>query len=107
VAIKTDQNFSNKRTPTLSEYGPSSAILNHFSYVRSNEEMLKKIESFEHSNEFDRMAWYENIWKKWVPSMKNLHPVVPEQFESAFYKPAPREIIKNFFYDKEVTWGLN
>jgi len=107
VAIRTDQNFSNKRTPSLSEYGSTIAMLSHFSYVRNDKEMLKKIESFEHSDEFDRNAWYNNVWKKWIPSMKNLHPVVPEIFQMASYRPAPRPIIKNFYHKKEVTWGLN
>ena len=107
IAIKTDQIFSNKRTPSLSEYGLSSAMLHHFSYVRSDEEMLKKIESFEHSNEFNKMEWYENVWKQWTPTMRNLHPVVPSQFNCAIYRSAPKEIIKNFFLKREVTWGLD
>jgi hypothetical protein len=100
VAIKTDQFFENKRTPSLSGYDTSSAVLFHMSYVRSNEEMRKKIDSFEHSNEFDRLNWYENVWKKWEIKNKFLHPVVPEQFSHAFYDPVPKEIMDNFYHGK-------
>lgn len=100
VAIRTDQIFSNKRTPSLSEYDTASAVLFHMSYVRTDDEMLKKIESFEHSNEFDTFSWYKNVWEKWELKNKNLHPVVPEQFSHAIYAPVPREIMTNYYLPK-------
>ncbi len=100
VAIRTDQNFSDKRTPALSEYGCTYSVLHHFSYVRTDEEILKKINSFEHSNEFDKEKWYNLVWKKWTPGMTNLHPVVPTQFERAIYANPPISINKNFITNK-------
>lgn len=105
VAISTSQIFSNKRTPSLSEYGTTSAILHHFSYVRSNEEMYKKIKSFEHSHEFDTDKWFNEVWLNWEINNKNLHPVVPEQFSHAIYKPAPQKILNNFYAEKEHHSG--
>ena len=102
VAISTSQFFSDKRTPTLSEYGETSAMLHHMSYVRTDDEMLKKINSFEHSTEFDLNDWYENKWKNWdlIKNNINLHPVVPEQFSHAVRGLAPKEILNNYYFRK-------
>ncbi|GAH13593.1 unnamed protein product [marine sediment metagenome] len=43
------------------------------SYVRSDEEMLRKIQSFSHAKDIFS-GWYENIWLKWRNDMTNLHP---------------------------------
>jgi hypothetical protein len=97
VAIRTDEIFSDKRTPTLSEYSSVISYLHHFSYVRSDLEMLKKIKSFEHSHEFDLEKWYNEVWLNWKPEDTNLHPVVPTQFEQAIPISAPTQILKNFY----------
>jgi hypothetical protein len=97
VAIRTSEIFSDKRTPSLSEYGSAIVFLNHFSYVRSDSEMLKKIKSFEHSYEFDLEKWYNEIWLNWKPKDRNLHPVVPSQFEQAIHISAPKIILENFY----------
>lgn len=54
----------------------------HFSYARSNEFMKRKLETNSHAPEF-LSNWYENVWLKWKPSNKNLHPVTPEQYNIA------------------------
>lgn len=66
----------------------------HFSYVRSDEEMWRKITSFEETTSFNPSAWYDSVWKTWTPESSNLHPVVPGQFLEATYRPAPDDIIK-------------
>lgn len=98
VAIKTDQKFTDKRNADVF-FNYIDAPLYHFSYVRSDEEMLKKIESFEHSHEFDKQKWYNEVWLKWDGDKENLHPVVPEQFKRVVRSPAPREIWDNYYAD--------
>jgi hypothetical protein len=61
----------------------------HLSYVRDDVEMAKKITTFEHASEFDTARWYDEVWLKWTPEMRNLHPVVPEQFHAAVETNAP------------------
>lgn len=96
IAIKTDKKFKEKRQADVFSQD-STAELHHFSYVRSDEEMKKKIYSFEHSHEFNLDEWYERVWKKWPERNQNLHPVVPHQFAMAIHSPPPKPILKNFY----------
>lgn len=94
IAVRPHVRFTNKRSAECSKSG-SEATLYHMSYVRSDEEMLKKIDSFEHTNEFNKDYWYNNVWMKWRPDylIHDLHPVVPSQFKTVGYSPAPQEIV--------------
>ncbi len=96
IAIRTDQKFIDKRWSNAYS-GWTTAFMNHFSYVRTDEEMLKKIQSFEHSHEFNLQNWYDTVWTGWEPKNQNLHPVVPEQFKGTTYWPAPDQILKNYY----------
>jgi hypothetical protein len=69
------------------------------SYVRTDEQMKKKIETFHHSAEFDTDAWYNNIWLPWDKFSGNLHPVVPAQFEFARLESAPESLRKLINWD--------
>lgn len=100
VAVKTNRRFHDKRNLIAENKFMSDVTLHHFSYVRDDQDMLKKIESFEHSNEFDREYWYNNKWLQWHEDMEDLHPVVPEQFKKAVHMPAPKEIEENFYADE-------
>ncbi len=96
VAIRTNCRFKDKRhvqssvitTGTLKEI-----TLHHMSYVRTDNQMKKKIESFEHSREFNTTNWFNDVWLPWNEDSKNMHPVVPQQFEAAYFSPAPSEIL--------------
>lgn len=95
IAIKTDKRFREKRhvESTCTTTGSLKDItLYHMSYVRSDTDMLKKINSFEHSHEFDIDQWYNDTWLWWNPEALYLHPTVPNKFERALYSPAPKEI---------------
>lgn len=92
VAIKTDREFSFSRlSQSLGQ--ESHARLHHMSYVRTDREMLAKIQSFEHHFEI-LPEWYENVWNAWELGNVNLHPVVPTQFFQAVLEPAPDEILE-------------
>lgn len=94
IAVRTNERFVEKRQVN-SNYSTdrlSKANLHHMSYVRTDEDMKKKIETFEHSHEFDTKSWYNVVWLNWSPEKINLHPVVPNQFERAVFKPAPDTI---------------
>lgn len=58
------------------------AICYHLSYARTDDFIKRKLETNSHASEFIN-SWYENVWKKWTPSMQNLHPVTPEQYKIA------------------------
>lgn len=98
IAIKTSKRFRDKRSVESNVITTNSKkiTLHHMSYVRSDEDMLKKIHSFEHSHEFDLDSWYKNKWLTWEWYMYNknrdLHPTVPSKFNTAIGVPAPKEI---------------
>jgi glycosyltransferase involved in cell wall biosynthesis len=94
IAVRPFVKFLNKRSCNCVNTAWTSVPMYHASYVRSNEEMLRKISSFSHSSEININEWYNNVWLKWTPDMENLHPVQSEQFKSAVFSPAPDEIKK-------------
>jgi len=61
---------------------PDFIINHHLSYVRTDEQLLRKIETFSHGSEQRQDGqdtvqiwkdWFENIWRKWTLDMTNLH----------------------------------
>jgi glycosyltransferase involved in cell wall biosynthesis len=57
----------------------------HLSYVRSDEELKRKIDTFSHAPEII-CGWYENVWLRWTPEMENIHPVDPPQYKKAIWE---------------------
>ncbi len=57
----------------------SEAIL-HFSWARSESDLLTKLQSWSHSTDFDAMRYFEEVWKpapkRW-PWMRHFHPIWP------------------------------
>ena len=95
IAIKTSKRFKNKREvedTVITTNAHRAVTLHHLSYVRTDKGMKKKIDSFEHSGEFDREQWYNDVWIWWNPDAKFLHPTVPPKFEQALYNPIPDEL---------------
>ncbi len=92
IAVRTNQHMQNIRNPHAST-SYCDVKMHHFSYVRSDEEMLKKIKTFEASKEFQVEEWYKNKWLPWRHDMLDLHPVNPEQFKMAVRDSAPEEIL--------------
>jgi len=92
IAIKPTCLFKSMRN-AIGTQTFSNIEMHHFSYVRSDEEMKRKIDTFSHKDEIVP-GWYNNKWLRWKPSMMNLHPVVPEQFQRAMYDPCPESIME-------------
>lgn len=91
VAVRPTVKFIDKRGIEGGfEFLPKDIVMHHFSYARTDEEMQKKLGSFEHHHEIVP-GWYENIWLKWdvSPKIENLHPVHPETYKRIRYDPAP------------------
>jgi len=67
---------------------PEIAICFHLSYARNNEYMKRKLETNSHAGEF-LDGWYENVWLKWTPNMRHLHPVAPTDYGMAVREDFP------------------
>lgn len=80
---------------------PHVLLLHHLSYARDDKYMLEKVHTSAHSHEFLK-TWYEEIWLKWTPDMKNLHPVIPAQYYSAVKQEISElpQLIQKFFKSK-------
>jgi hypothetical protein len=65
--------------------------IHHFSWVKPDKKIKAKIENFSH---FDQIKpnWFDNIWLKWKPTMKNIRPYGVEE-SRAIKSQAPKEII--------------
>ena len=101
IAIRPSERFGHIR----SYDGPQiycDVHMYHLSYVRTNAEMLKKVQTFDASTEFNTMFWYENVWM--TNSKKDLHPVHPSQFAGVEYNPVPEEL---WDLIPRKYWGLH
>ncbi len=95
VAFRTHLRVKNIRWPGSARWKDCPATLHHFSYVRTDEEMLDKITANDDYRDRDHeklLRWYRERWLGWTPEMTNLHPVHPSQFVRAVYAPAPPEL---------------
>jgi len=52
----------------------------HGSYVLNDEEVLRKINTLGHKNDFDGEKWYKEKWLNWTLETKNLHPMSPREW---------------------------
>lgn len=87
AVVKSTFRFSDLRNYDTGKYSayevPADiAVCDHYSYVRSDKEMQRKISTFSHKREI-RKDWFEEVWLKWTPEMENLHPVNPPSFRKA------------------------
>jgi hypothetical protein len=69
--------FEGKKWDVIS---PLRAVCHHMSYVRTDEQMLRKITNFTHVNDMTK-DWYDKVWLCWKEGMINLHPVNPTSFK--------------------------
>lgn len=67
-------------------------ILHHFSWARPEEEIQRKLRTFSHAPEI-RPGWYEDVWKRWTPEMRNFHPLGDGTgYRAVCASEAPQEI---------------
>jgi hypothetical protein len=86
INLKRGVRFQSKRRPNKSNSNiipPYIGICYHGSYVLTNEELLQKINTWGHTNDFNKEYWYNNIWLKWTPEMRDLHLVSPSAWSQA------------------------
>jgi glycosyltransferase involved in cell wall biosynthesis len=75
---------------------PYAWALHHLSWARTNEEVWSKLSHFSHNVDFDVKKWYDEVWTKWEPNMRNFHPVNPSQYAKAIEASIPKEIKELF-----------
>lgn len=86
INLKRGVRFSSKRRPNkTSSYSipPIVGVCYHGSYVLTNEELLQKINTWGHTNDFNKDYWYKEKWLKWNENMIDLHLVSPSAWSKA------------------------
>jgi len=55
-------------------------VCHHLSYIRSHEDMLKKVSTFSHADDLSD-GWFDRVWVNWHEGMTDLHPTTPPAFK--------------------------
>lgn len=78
VTVLTNQGYK------WASFPEHKILCHHFSYVRSDEHMIRKIRTFSHAPDVTS-DWYSNKWLYWNEEVEDLHPNVdnPGSFKRA------------------------
>ena len=84
INLNKGMRFQNKRTATKENIGViENVICYHMSYVLTDEEVKRKLETWGHTNDFNIYQWYENKWLNWNENSIGLHPIQPNAWFKA------------------------
>ena len=64
---------------------PKDDAILHFSWVRSEDDILRKIRGWGHSKDFNVETYYKKVWKdapRYWPLLYNFHPVSPKTWQA-------------------------
>jgi len=72
---------------SYAQYQPTINVdMHHLSWVKSDDKVKEKIASYSHCNNI-RENWFEEVWLKWTPEMKNIRPYGVETSCAVNVKP--------------------
>ena len=91
ILVKPNVRFVDKRVVGTS-FATLPVSLHHFSWARTDKEIWSKISHYAHAKDFDIKDWYNNVWLKWKPGMKDVHPTTPETLHNLVKAKLPPEI---------------
>ncbi len=91
IVIRADQNFENLINIYNMLAAPQELPITcyHLSWVKSDDELLKKISTYSHADEISR-EWFDNVWKK--DNKNNLGPTIASDYKGLRKDPLPDEI---------------
>lgn len=91
IAVRPQVKFVDKRVVGTG-YVTAPVWVHHFSWARTDKEVWQKISNYSHNEDFDIKNWYDNVWKKWKPGDKDVHPVTPDTLHDFKKAKLPKEI---------------
>lgn len=86
VNLKRDVRFIRCRRPTPDKsftIPKEIGVCYHGSYVLSDQEIWKKINTWGHAHQFNTKIWFDNVWLNWSEKSTNLHPISPSAWSKA------------------------
>jgi hypothetical protein len=91
IAVRPHVKFVDKRVVNTS-YTTAPVWVHHFSWARTDAEVWNKISHYAHAEDFDIKKWYEEVWLKWQPGMKDVHPTTPSTLHDFIRAELPEEL---------------
>jgi glycosyltransferase involved in cell wall biosynthesis len=91
IAVRPSTRFVDKRIINTG-YSVAPIWLHHMSWAKTDAEVLSKITHYGHAKDFDTDKWYKEVWLKWKPGMKNVHPTTPETLHNFVKAELPKEL---------------
>lgn len=86
INLKRGTRFTSKRRPNKINHHiipPYVGVCYHGSYVLTDEELLQKINTWGHTNDFNKDHWFKEKWLKWTEQSTDLHLVSPSAWSKA------------------------
>jgi len=83
ISCKSDVKFRSCRLTTSSSSYRLSGVAYHLAYALTDEQVLRKISTWGHSQQFNRSSWYYRTWLRWNEATQNLHPIGPTYWRRA------------------------
>lgn len=108
INCKSDVKFNCCRTTTSNNIYHLSGVAHHLAYALTDEQILRKISTWGHSQQFNRDSWYHRKWLRWNETTRNLHPVNPVYWRKAitFDGELPKSL-QGFSIDNYRTISLS
>lgn len=84
VAMRTDARCREARNfeHPLGKMFINEPLLHHYSYARPPSDILRKLKTWTHAEEV-LGGWFQNVFLKWTPEMRDLHPTHPPSYAVA------------------------
>jgi len=83
VNCKKDIRFIKARTTNAKIHYDLPGLCYHLSYVMTDQELWRKINTWSHSHQFDVRRWYRRKWLEWNEKTEDLHPLDPPAWKRA------------------------
>jgi len=84
INLKREVYFENKRLPNTRNFKILDGVCHHMSYVFSDDEMKRKIDTWgHHLDAMDLNAWYKLKWLGWKPTTRNISIINPMAWPKA------------------------
>ncbi|MDA9589738.1 hypothetical protein N9R65_02990 [Opitutales bacterium] len=94
--LNKEVRFSRCRRPThLDDFYVLDGLCYHLSYVMSDDQVERKMQTYGHTNQINHCRWLRYKWYGWRESTNNIHPFNPVMWKSAqrFTGALPRELV--------------
>tara|TARA_B110000977_G_C11072109_1_gene489875 strand:+ start:1487 stop:2371 length:885 start_codon:yes stop_codon:yes gene_type:complete len=102
LRCKKNIKFIRKRLANIETAKVIDSECYHYGYVHTNEQMKNKIETWSHTNDFNKYNWITNKWLNWQENTLNLNPTNPTMWKRAIKFPYKQPPFSNNFRNKIV-----